>query len=100
MQQVQSNQPTQYRNYSRNMLIAFDCLGVISLLLFFVFINISSVPSEVGFVLLFGEIIFVMIQDRRGAITLRGASKGYTFHKGQKVSTTGGFVLLYIFFPY
>ena len=116
MQQVQANQPIQYRDYSRNMLIALDCLGAISILLFFVFILISSIlnpdsstsvsnswamiPSQIGLVLLFAEIIFVMTQDWRGAITLRGASKGYTFHKGKRVSTTATFVILYISFPY
>ncbi len=112
----QQVQLTQYRDYSRNMLIALDCLGVFSILLFFTFIVISSIlnpdssstvsnswamiPSQVGLVILFGEIIFVMTQDWRGAITVRGASKGYMYHKGKRVSTTATFVALYIFFPY
>ena len=116
MQQLQSNQPTLYRDYNRTTVIILDCLCIIGLLLLFVFITISSIlnsnsssttlnswllaPSQFGLLLLFGEIIYVMIQDWSGAITIRGSSKGYTFHKGQKVSTTGGFVLLYIFFPY
>lgn len=56
--------------------------------------------SQIGLFTLFGEMVLVMVLDWRGVITLRGASKGYTFHKGQRVSTTGGFVCLYIFFPY
>lgn len=116
MQQVQTNQPVPYRDYSRNMLIALDIIGAISILLFFGFIIISGIlnpdssstvsnswtmiPSQAGLLLLFGEIIFVMIQDWRGAITLRGASKGYMYRNGRRVSTTGGFMLLYIFFPY
>ena len=116
MQQLQSNQQTLYRVYNRTTIILLDCLCIIGLVLFFVFIILSSIlnpnsstatinswllaPSQFGLLLLFGEIIYVMLQDWRGAITLRSSSKGYTFRKGKKVSTTSGFVLLYIFFPY
>lgn len=55
--------------------------------------------AGVGMLLLIAEIIFVLIYDWRGAITLRGAVKSQTMRKGKLVSTAPGYVLLYIFFP-
>lgn len=98
------------------MLIALDCVGIIGFLLLLVPTIISGIlnpdnsssisnswagsPVATGMVLLYAEVITIMVQDWRGAVTVRGAAKGYAFYKGQRVSTTSTYVLLYIIVPY
>ena len=40
-----------------------------------------------------------MVYDWRGVITLRGAVKSHVMRNGRLVSTSAGFVLLYLFLP-
>jgi hypothetical protein len=46
------------------------------------------------------EAICVMVIDKRGALTLRGAVQEQALHQGKMVSTAPGYVILYIIFPY
>ena len=67
---------------------------------FLVFNDWLGILPGVGFLILFAEIIFVMVYDWRGAITLRGAVKTQRLHKGKLVSTIHWYLLLYLCFPY
>ena len=56
--------------------------------------------SGFGLLILFAELVFVMVSDWSGVITLRGAVKTQRWKKGKLVSTKHWYVLLYLFFPY
>ena len=56
--------------------------------------------SGFGILILFTELVFVMVSDWRGVITLRGAVKTQRWKKGKLVSTIYWYVLLCLFFPY
>ena len=56
--------------------------------------------SGFGILILFTEMIFVMVSDWRGVITLQGAVKTQRWKKGKLVSTIYWYILLYLFFPY
>jgi Double zinc ribbon len=111
-------QSNQYRNYSKNIFTVLIIGCVTSLVLFIgPFALIGSINdnasghsflvqndwlgtlSGIGLLILLVEIIGVMVYDWRGVITLRGAVKSHVMRKGKLVSTSAGFVLLYLFLP-
>lgn len=112
-QQVSANQPTQFRNYSRNALLTLDIIGVAIMIVFLIALSISfattnasstydSMSAFVGMstMLLYAEIIAIFVLDGQGAARLRGAAKGYIESQGKIVSTRGLYITLYILFPY
>lgn len=106
---VQVTHTENYRCYSKRELITLTIVGVISLLLFIIFValimsgqNTSPQSSWLGTIdgfLLFGEAIYIMVVDWRGALTIRGSVKTHTLHKGQLVSTAPSYFLCYLLFP-
>ncbi len=111
--------PEQYHYYDKNMLKALIIGCVIGALVFIVPTMLgtgisgttsgNSSPlayslleglSGFGLFILVAEMIFIMVSDWRGAITLRGALKTQRLRKGKLVSTKHWYFLLYLFFPY
>ena len=112
---MQKNQPEQYRYYSRGVLSTLSMICTVGILLFLLVpILLATVArsdlfahnswlhtlSPAGGLLLFSEIVFVMLLDWRGVISLRGAVKTYRVYQGRMVKRHPWLLLLYALFPY
>jgi hypothetical protein len=111
--------PEQFHYYSRNLLRVLIGVCAISIVLlavpyvllasvnynstgqtFMVFNEWLGIVPVVGFLILYAEIVFVMVTDWRGVITLLGVVNTQRMRKGKPASSSPWFVLLYIFFPF
>lgn len=103
-----------YRDYNKRVYLFLVIICIVSWCLLIIPLVIGSVNStdgstiqsgplaiisQIGLFILIAELVSVMVYDWRGVISLRGAFKRQTMHKGKPVSTAPGCFLLYLFLP-